>query len=126
VASSPLALRGDILGQGPPCWAEGNLLLPGRGWDLLTGTGVGASFCCTVLACQREEAAGLGGTGYIMSMGGPSELFSGPCFQHSSQRRVGVPGLAFAHLLTTCVWNVQMFPWGLQLPPPPSCPASGL
>lgn len=39
------------------------------------------------------------------------------CFQHGGQQWAGGGrrGLALTLLLTTCVWNVQMFPLGLQL-----------
>jgi hypothetical protein len=45
-----------------------------------------------------------------------------PCFQHGGQQWAGGGWLALTLLLTTCVWNVQMFPLGLQLALTPSYP----
>lgn len=80
-------------------------------------------------SCQREEtAAGLGGAGYITCAGGPSRAHSQALFP----ARQPAPGWGcwagawhWPPSLTICVWNVQMFPWGLRLAPRPR-PAFGL
>lgn len=104
---------------------EGGAWSPGP-W---MGSGVPAAHCA-VLSCQREEAAaGSGGASYITCTGYPSGAHSPQALFPARQPAPGWGCWAGAWQspppLTTCVWNVQMFPWGLQLAPKPR-PASGL
>lgn len=83
-----------------------------------------------MLSCQREEAAaGLGGAGYITCAGGPSGAHSPEALYPAQRPALGWGcGAGAWHSpppLTACVWNVQMFPWGLRLAPRPQS-ASGL
>lgn len=71
----------------------------------------------------------MGGAGYITCAGGPSGAHSPQALYPEQRPALGWGCWAGAwHSpppLTTCVWNVQMFPWGLRLAPRPR-PASGL
>lgn len=86
------------------------------------GGGLGLPPYHAGLACQREEAAGSCEMGYITSTNSPSELFPlSPVSSMAASNGLGVGGwLALTLLLTTCVWNAQMFPLGLQLALTPS------
>lgn len=113
--SSALARLGNVYGD-HPCWLR-RLCFPREKMKLDLGGVQGASS----RPCWPSLPEG----------GGSWLLWSGlhnihkrplravpfePCFQHGGQQWAGGRWwLALARLLTACVWNVQMFPLGLQL-----------